>query len=60
MFTLDGAQAQRRSQHFGTLTVGKSAELFVVDQNLFEIPSTYLAKTTMDLTMVNGQAVFQK
>lgn len=60
IFTLDGAEAQRRAGQCGSLVVGKSADLIVLNQNLFEVPANDIADTLVDLTMFDGRIVFQK
>jgi len=42
----------------GSIEVGKYADLTVVDQNLFEIPSDEVWKAAVELTFVEGECVF--
>ena len=40
IYTINGAQALRLGDVTGSIEVGKSADMIVLDRNLFEIPST--------------------
>jgi predicted amidohydrolase YtcJ len=60
IFTLDGARAQRRDATAGSLTVGKTADLVVLDQNLFAIPPDAIANTLVDMTVFAGEVVYTK
>ena len=42
----------------GSIEVGKYADLTVVDQNLFEIPTDEVWKAAVELTFVEGECVF--
>lgn len=42
----------------GELTVGKYADLAILNQNLFTVPSNQIQNIRSDLTMVGGQVVF--
>jgi predicted amidohydrolase YtcJ len=58
-YTYNGAYANFLEKETGSIEVGKQADLIVLDQNLFEIPATEIAKTKVLLTLVAGQAVFR-
>ena len=58
-FTTNGAYANFLENETGSIEVGKQADLIVLDQNLFEIPSTEIANTKVLLTLVDGQQVFR-
>jgi predicted amidohydrolase YtcJ len=60
IFTLDGARAQRTESVTGSITIGKWADLIVLDQNIFEINASEIAATIVKMTMVHGQVVAQK
>jgi len=61
-FTLGGAEALGAdySEQFGSLEVGKSADMIVLNQNLFEIPETEIHKTEVQKTIFKGEVVYQK
>jgi predicted amidohydrolase YtcJ len=42
----------------GSIEVGKYADIAVIDQNLFEIPSEEIWKARVELTFVEGECVF--
>lgn len=56
-YTLISAFANHQDQASGSLTVGKSADLVVVDRNLFEIPVTEIARTKVLATVIGGAVV---
>ena len=60
-----GSPARRRAtrsaipiEMTGSVEVGKYADLAVVDQNLFEIPTDEIWKARVELTFVEGECVF--
>jgi predicted amidohydrolase YtcJ len=59
IFALDGAVAQRRGAQCGSLVIGKSADLIVLNRNLFDIASSDIADTIVEITMFNGREVFR-
>jgi hypothetical protein len=56
-YTLNSAYALRRDAVSGSLTVGKSADLVVLDRNLFAVPENRIAQATVLLTLFAGEAV---
>jgi predicted amidohydrolase YtcJ len=58
-FTYNGAYANFLENETGSIEVGKQADIIVLDQNLFEIPSNDIAKTKVLLTQVDGVEVFR-
>jgi predicted amidohydrolase YtcJ len=58
-FTINGAYANFLEEDTGSIEVGKQADLVVLDQNLFEIPTTEIADTKVLLTLVDGEAVYR-
>lgn len=58
IFTLDGALAYRLEHQTGSIEVGKSADLIVLNQNLFEIPIESVSETKVLQTMFEGRLVF--
>lgn len=43
----------------GSITPGKWADLIVLSRNLFKIPASEVAETQVDLTIFDGQVVYQ-
>lgn len=56
-YTLNAAFAAHREDRSGSLKVGKSADLVVLDRDLFKIPENEIAKTKVLLTLFAGEAV---
>lgn len=57
VFTINGAKALKLDDIAGSIEVGKSADLIVLNQNLFEIPATDIADTIVLETLLEGQTV---
>ena len=58
-FTFNGAYANFLEKEIGSIEVGKRADIIVLDQNLFEIPTNEIARTNVLLTLVDGKEVFR-
>ena len=59
-YTINGANATFEGDVRGSIKVGKYADLVIVDRNLFNIPPADLINVEIDLTMGNGNIVFEK
>ena len=57
-FTMGAAYVNHLDGVTGSVEVGKYADLTVIDQNLFEIPSAEIWKAGVELTFVEGECVF--
>ena len=44
----------------GSLEIGKYADIIVLDQNLLEIPSNDIAKTSVVQTIFKGEVVYER
>ncbi|HEY8516920.1 MAG TPA: amidohydrolase [Candidatus Binatia bacterium] len=53
--TLGAARQLRLDHQIGSIEVGKRADLVVLERNLFELDPHDLAKTRVDMTMVDGR-----
>ena len=57
-FTINGAYANFLEDSTGSISVGKSADLIVLDRDLFKIPATEIAGAKVLLTLFEGKAAF--
>ncbi|WP_415831772.1 amidohydrolase family protein [Kerstersia similis] len=57
IFTQAGAKAIGREEQTGTLEVGKSADIIVLDRDLFTIPTADISNTEVLLTVFQGRPV---
>jgi hypothetical protein len=56
-FTINAAYANRLDKDTGSIEAGKSADLVVLDRNLFEIPASEISETKVLLTLFEGKPV---
>ena len=56
-FTAGSAYAEMAEKEKGTLAAGKLADLAVLTQDIFHVPSSSLPETRSALTMINGKIV---
>jgi predicted amidohydrolase YtcJ len=59
-YTLGPARAMGTASLTGSLSVGKSADLIVLDRNLFEIAPSDIADTKVLTTFFEGRVVFER
>ena len=59
-YTATAAYASFDEDRKGTLTVGRAADLVMLDRNIFEIPPEEIRHVKVLLTMVGGRPVFRK
>lgn len=57
-YTINGAYLGREERSTGSLEVGKSADLIVLDRNLFEVPAARIHEAKVLLTLLEGEPVF--
>ena len=60
IYTLNAAIAAGLDDVSGSLSVGKSADLIVLDRNLFEVAAGDIAKTKVLATYFEGRTVFER
>ncbi len=58
-YTINGAVSNFAEDRIGSITVGKDADLIILDQDLFSIPVTEIHKTSIVMTIFNGEVVYQ-
>lgn len=59
-YTINGANATFEGDVRGSLKVGKLADMVIIDRNLFNIPPADLINMEIDLTMVDGNVVYER
>ena len=59
IYTMNGARALKISQISGSISVGKSADMIVLNHNLFEIPVNKISDTKVEVTFFKGEIVYQ-
>lgn len=59
-YTKGSAYSVFREDELGTLESGKLADLIVLDRNIFETPFKEILNTKVDITIVDGQIVYEK
>ena len=61
-FTLGGAESLGAdyAEQFGSIEVGKSADMVVLGQNLLEIPESQIHKTEVQETIFRGRVVYEQ
>lgn len=59
IFTLDGARALGLEQTTGSIEVGKSADLIVLDRDLFAIAADDINQARVRLTLFQGRPVYR-
>lgn len=59
-FTINNAIAALEGDIRGSLKAGKVADIAVLDQNLLEIDPRDILKTEVEMTIVDGEIVFQR
>ena len=59
MYTINAAFAMRQERETGSIEVGKSADLIVLDRNLFEIEPAEIHEVKVLRTLLEGQTVFE-
>ena len=58
IYTLNGARALKLEKHTGSIETGKSAQIIVLDRNLFKIPADDISDTKVQMTYFEGKLVY--
>jgi len=58
-YTINAAYLNMLDETTGSIEVGKSADLVVLDQNLFEIPVSAISDTKVQMTIFEGEIVYK-
>jgi len=59
IYTLGGAMAGEIEDETGSITVGKAADLVLVDRNLFEMAPTGISDARVRMTVFEGRVVYR-
>jgi predicted amidohydrolase YtcJ len=59
-YTINGAYTMKLEDQQGSVEVGKRADLVVLDQNLFEIPSYEISDANVTMTIFDGRIVYPR
>lgn len=59
-YTITPAEVSGAGHELGSLTPGKRADLIVLDRNIYAIPPMDILKARVDLTLFDGQIVYQR
>jgi predicted amidohydrolase YtcJ len=59
IFTINGAWSLNREEKAGSIEVGKSGDMVVLDRNLFEIPAEEIGGTQVVRTIFEGNTVYE-
>ena len=58
MHTINAAYQLHMERATGSIEVGKYADLVILDQNLFEIPTERISETSVVKTILGGKVVY--
>ncbi|ANW67266.1 hydrolase [Mycobacterium sp. djl-10] len=59
LLTIEGARVVGRGEVQGSITVGKSADMIVLDRPIFDVPITEVGETRVLRTVFEGRTVYQ-
>jgi len=59
-FTIDAAYQLRMEDEIGSITVGKYADLAVLDRDVFQVDKYSIHETDVVLTLLGGEIVYEK
>ncbi|KAF7764743.1 hypothetical protein PCIT_b0799 [Pseudoalteromonas citrea] len=59
-YTINSAYAMRQDQQVGSIELGKLADLVVLDRNLFERSALEIKNTQVEMTLLDGEIVYQR
>lgn len=59
MYTINGALAQRAEAHRGSIKVGKSADMVIINQDIFTVATSAIGETEVIETIFEGHSVYK-
>jgi len=60
IYTINGAKGIRQDSVTGSIEAGKSADMIILNQNLFEIKPELISETQVLTTLLEGEVVYSK
>lgn len=57
-YTINGARQLRRDNEIGSITIGKSADFIVLNQDIFNVKASFISKTRVKETIFRGKTIF--
>lgn len=60
MFTLEGAYASFEESVKGSISVGKVADMVVLDRDIYEVEPMEIQHTRVDMTIIDGKTVYER
>lgn len=60
MHTINSAWQMHQEKNVGSIEVGKYADLIVVSQDLFDVPTEQISETLVLATMLGGKVVYER
>ena len=59
-FTIDAAYQLHMEDEIGSIEVGKKADLVVLDQDIFSVDPYSIHKTSVIMTIMDGEIVYEQ
>ena len=60
IYTINAARAIGLEQTIGSIEIGKSADMIVLDRAIFDVPPDQIADTSVEITIFEGRKVYER
>ncbi len=60
IYTINAARAIGLEQTIGSIEIGKSADMIVLDRAIFDVPPDQIADTSVEVTIFEGRKVYER